>query len=362
MTDNNQQYKWRQRKQRNTRLGVWIVAVILVSVGGTFVYEGLRDSDPQRVAEEYVKAATGVESFTVEAGDRSLNADNQFVQDYTFTYTVDGKETSQRLSLTQQQEKKYGLFDQWTLQAAGANAVDMDLIVPAGVQVLIDGVSPDESSIEEDDTLSPGAIRYKLTSVEPTAKLQINGLPFESYEGTLETSNGLLDVRDRLEVSENAKVQMEEIGKSMINELYTAVMQGKTSADLGESFAQVPNKDNLFKAISSNLFRGDELQADDITFEGFEPVFGDIYYPGRDEESYIGIEMKLSYTCSYEQGEAETESETETETETEAESESETDTETENTAGSGEQKEATFYFRYQDGNCIVTSAEIPGVI
>ena len=91
MTDNNQQYKWRQRKQRNTRLGIWIVVVILVSVGGTFAYEGLRDSDPQRVAEEYVKKATGVESFTVEAGDRSLNADNQFVQDYTFTYTVDGK-------------------------------------------------------------------------------------------------------------------------------------------------------------------------------------------------------------------------------------------------------------------------------
>ena len=36
MTDNNQQYKWRQRKQRNTRLGIWIVVVILVSVGGTF--------------------------------------------------------------------------------------------------------------------------------------------------------------------------------------------------------------------------------------------------------------------------------------------------------------------------------------
>ncbi len=361
MTDNNnQQYKWRQRKQRNMRIGIWIVVVILASVGGTFVYEGLRDSDPQRVAEEYVKKATGVDTFKVETGDRSLNADNQFVQDYTFTYTVDGKETSQRLSLTQQQEKKYGLFDQWALQAAGANAVDMELIVPAGVQVLIDGVSPDESQMKEDDTLSPGAVRYQLSGVEPTAKLQINGLPFESFEGTLETGNGLLDIRDRLEVSENAKVQMEEIGKSMINELYTAVMQLKTSSDLSELFANVPNKDNLFKAISGNLFRSSELQADNITFEGFEPVFGDIYYPGRDEESYIGIEMKLSYTCSYEQAEAQTESESETETE--AESESEAETETKNTGSEGSKKEATFYFRYQDGKCIVTSAEIPGVI
>lgn len=358
MTDNNQQYKWRQRKQRNTRLGVWIVVVILVSVGGTFAYEGLRDSDPQRVAEEYVKKATGVETFTVETGDRSLNADNQFVQDYTFTYTVDGKETSQRISLTQQQEKKYGLFDQWALQAAGANAVDMELIAPAGVQVLIDSVSPDASSVKEDDTLSPGAVRYQLSGVEPTAKLQVNGLPFESFEGTLETSNGMLDIRDRLEISENAKVQMEEIGKSMINELYTAVMQEKTSSDLGELFAGVPNKDNLFKAISSNLFRGDVLQADNITFEGFEPVFGDIYYPGRDEESYIGIEMTLSYTCSYEQAETEPESETETE----PESESESETETEKTGSAGTKKEAKFYFRYQNGNCTVTSAEIPGVI
>lgn len=357
MTDNNQQYKWRQRKKRNTKIGVWIVVVILASVGGTFAFEGLRDSDPQKVAENYIKKTAGVETFTVEAGDRSLNTDNLFVQDYTFTYTADGKETSQKVSLTQQKEKKYGLFDQWALQAAGADAVDMELVAPAGSQVLIDGVRPDASSVKADDTLSPGAVCYQLSSVSPSAKLQINGLPFESFEGNLETSNGKLDIRSRLEVSENAKVQMEEIGKSMINELYTAAIQEKTSADLGELFAKVPNKDNLFKAISGNLFRGGELQADEITFEGFQAAFGEVYYPGRDEESYIGIEMTLTYTCSYEQAEAEEETEAPEEG-AETESESETETEKEKSA----QKEAKFYFRYQDGSCVVTSAEVPGVI
>ena len=103
-----------------------------------------------------------------------------------------------------------------------------------------------------------------------------------------------------------------------------------------------------------------QLQADNITFEGFEPTFGDIYYPGRDEESYIGIEMTLSYTCSYEQAEAETEEETEEETE--AQSESESETETESAGNAGTKKEAKFYFRYQNGDCVVTSAEIPGVL
>ena len=66
--------------------------------------------------------------------------------------------------------------------------------------------------------------------------------------------------------------------------------------------------------------------------------------------------MTLSYTCSYEQAEAETEEETE------AQSESESETETESAGNAGTKKEAKFYFRYQNGDCVVTSAEIPGVL
>ncbi|MDO4344771.1 MAG: hypothetical protein Q4C50_08220 [Eubacteriales bacterium] len=350
--DNNQQYKWRQRKKRNTRITIWIILVILAAAGGTFAYEGMKESNPLNVAKKYFKDAVGAEEYTVETGDRSLNKQNQFVQNYTFTYTADGKEVRQSVNMVQQNEKKYGLFEQWAMEAAGASAVDMELIVPAGTQVLIDSRVPDQASIKEDEDLSPGAVCYQLSGVEPTAKLQINGLPFESYEGTLETSGTVLDVRNQMKVSDNAKVQMEEIAKTMINDLYTNVLNEEGEEALGDQFAQVPNKSNLYRAISENLFRDGQLQVNSISFEGFQAEFGDIYYPGKDEESFVGIEMKLSYTCNYERAAQETE----------AEQEEESETETENAADTSVQKEATFYFRYQDGNCVVTSAEVPGVL
>lgn len=351
MAENNQQYKWRQRRQRNLKITIWILFVILLAAGGTFAYEGMKSGDPLNVAEKYFKNVVGVENYKVETGDRSLNKDNQFVQDYTFTYTADGKEVAQKINMVQQNEKKYGLFEQWELQAAGTGTASVDLIVPAGSQVLIDSVAPDETTRKEDDTLSPAAVCYALTNVDPKSKLQVNGLPFESYEGTLESSGTTLDIRDMLSVSDNAKVQMEELGKSMINELYTAAISNQGADKLGDKFADVPNKANLYKAITENLFENDVLQADNITFEGFRPTFGEVYYPGQDEESFIGIEMKLAYTCSYDAAETETETEA-------AEQESEAETE----AVQKNEKEATFYFRYQDGNCTVTSAEIPGVI
>lgn len=349
--DNQQQYKWRQRKKKNTRITIWIVLVVILSALATFIYEGRKTSDPLNVAQDYIKQTVGVDQMDVEAGDRSLNSDNQFVQDYTVKYTADGKEVTQKVSMVQQAKKRFGLFDQWTVQTAGADKTDMELIVPTGLQVLIDGVAPSADSIKADDTLSAGVVCYELKGVDrENSVLQVNGLPFESYTGSLEGDSTVLDIRDQLTVSENAQTQMEEIGKSMINELYNAAIAQEGAEKLGSDFDKVANKANLYKAISENLFDGDNLKISSINFEGFEPTFGEITYPGKDEESYLAIDMTLKYTCTCElaEGEAETEETTE-ETETES-------------AATGTQKEAKFSFRYQDGNCIVTSAEIPGAV
>lgn len=369
--ENQQQYMWRQRKKRKNRITIWIVVVILLSAAGTFVYEGLKSSDPLNVAKDYISQTMGVNDMEVEAGDRSLNSENQFVQDYTFTYTADGKEATQKINMIQQKEKKYGVFDQWTVQTAGANKSDLELIAPAGSQVLVDGVRPETADVKEDDTISPGAVCYQLTNVDRDhAKLQVNGLPFESYKGTLEGNASVLDIRDSLTLSENAKVQMEEIGKSMINELFTAAFEKKEASALGSQFDKVANKGNLYKAIYENLYDGEDLKVESITFEGFAPEFGEILYPGKNEESYIGIDMTLAYTCEYELAEKEEETEKtsekaaedESETETESETESETETEKKEETKTTKEREAKFSFRYQDGRCIVTSVEVPGVI
>ncbi len=349
----NQQYKWRQRKKRNLYITVWICLVILFSILVTFAYEGTRAGDPLAVAKEYIKDTTGAEVSKVETGDRSLNADNQFVQEYTLTYTVDGKEVQQKMNMVQQNKKKYGLFEQWDVASAAAGSLEAEITAPTGSQVLVDGVRPDESMVKEDEALSPGAVCYQLTGVADGAELQVNGLPFESYKGTIEAGTPVIDVRNYLVVSENAKVQMEELGKSMINQLLTAVVEQKGADKLGNDFAQVANKENLYRVMTGNLVKDDVLQVKSISLDGFKPKFGEVYYPGKDEEAYIGIEMKLKYNVSYEPAELSGE-------ETEAVEESESETETE--AVKKAKKEATFYFKYVDGKCTVTSAEVPGVI
>lgn len=351
----NQQYKWRQRKKRNLYITVWICLVILFSILVTFAYEGTRAGDPLAVAKKYIKDTTGAEVSKVETGDRSLNADNQFVQEYTLTYTADGKEVQQKMNMVQQNKKKYGLFEQWAVASAAAGSLEAEITAPAGSQVLVDGVRPDESMVKEDETLSPGAVCYQLTGVADGAELQVNGLPFESYKGTIEAGTPVIDVRNYLVVSENAKVQMEELGKSMINQLLTAVVEQKGADKLGNDFAQVANKENLYRVMTGNLVKDDVLQVKSISLDGFKPKFGEVYYSGKDEEAYIGIEMKLKYNVSYEPAEF---SEEETEAVEESESESETETE----AAKKAKKEATFYFKYIDGKCTVTSAEVPGVI
>lgn len=368
MADNNQQYMWRQRRKRNARITVWLILVICAAAIATFVYEGMKDSNPQKVAERYVKEKAGVDEFSVKAGNRSLSSANQFVQDYTFTYTADGSEVEKRVSLVQQNEKKYGLFDQWTVQPETVNYVDVQLIAPVGVQVLVDGVAPTDADVQTVDGLSPGAVCYQLSVDDMGGKLQVNGLPFESYEGTVLTGEETVDVRSALEVSENAKVQMEEMGKDMLNELFTAVVSGKQASDLGSLFDQIPDKEDLFQRLSENLTEDGTPRVSSISFEKITPEFGGIYYPGNDEEPYVGMEMKLSYTCSFksaddadeadETDEAASGDESASGGETEDGTEEESGTEPETSV----EKEAVFFFRYQDGACTVSSVKVPGIL
>lgn len=117
--------------------------------------------------KRYVEDVIGVKDYQVQTGARSLNNDNQFVQEYQFTYTADGKEVTKTINMLQQSEKRYGLFEQWGIDGAAAEkTADLEIIAPAGSQVLVNGVAPDSSQIKEDENLSPGAVCYALTGVK----------------------------------------------------------------------------------------------------------------------------------------------------------------------------------------------------
>ena len=112
------------------------------------------------------------------------------------------------------------------------------------------------------------------------------------------------------------------------------------------------------------MFQNGSLKVKSVTFSEFKPVFGEVYYPGKGEDGYIGMEMTLSYNCTYEPADdAEAESETESEAVTETETETETGSEqAAKDAAHSAVKEAKFYFKYVDGNCTVTTIEVPNAI
>ncbi len=362
MTENTQ-YKWRQRKKRKSLFTIWIVVVIVLSALGAFFYEGLKVSNPMNVAKQYLEDGIGVSEYELTAGPRSLNDQNVFQQEYTVKYTADGKEEVKKLNLVQQDDKKYGIFEQWDFEkAAESDRMEVKLIAPVSSQVLVNGVAPTDSEIKIDEAISPGAICYDLTGVEVGAKLQVNGLPFDSYETTITEKDTELDVREQLVVGENAKTQMSEMAKTMINELFTAVVQGQKADSLSKLFDQTPNKANLFKAMKKNLFNGDDLKVSSITFKDFKPEFGEVYYPAPEEDAFIGMNMTLNFTCEYTLAENNQEESEETDTAEEtAESETETEAKKAPTKVSVSKK-ADFYFKYVDGKCVVTSMEVPTII
>ncbi len=365
MADNHQQYMWRQRKKRNLRVGIWLVFVVVASAAGTFAFEGIRDSDPKRAAERYFMRTVGVEGYAVSEGDGTLGEGGQLVKDFTFQYTADGKQVAKTVGMVQSDKKKYGLFASWVPQSAADRAVAFDVVAPAGSQVLADGHAPDMGAAVADESLSAGAARYHFAGVDPQATLQVNGLPFEAYEAAVPADQETVDVRDSLVLSENARVQMEELGKAMLHELYTAAIEGSGAEKLGGDFANVPNKDNLYRSVSNKLRKGGELLVDSVTFSGFGAQFGDVQYPEKDAESYVSVDMTLSYTFAYEaaQGDAQ-------EPQTEETQADEQQTES-GQAGDGEaeaaksqsrqgEKEAKFTFHYQDGACTAATMEVSG--
>lgn len=374
MADNSQ-YMWRQRRKRKSLLTVWIVAVIIMAALGTFAYEGLKESNPLNVAKKYLEQEIGVSEYELSAGTRSLNNDNLFQQEVNVKYTADGKEEERKLILLQQEKKKFGIFEQWDFETQDkGNTMEVELIAPVISQVLVNGVAPTDSEIKVDTAVAAGTVCYDLTEVEIGATLQVNGLPFDSYEAVITEDDAKLDLTEKLVVGENAKTQMTEMAKSMLNELFDVLIQGEKEDALGDLFAQTPNKSNLYKVLKKNLYDGEELKIASMTFKEFKPVFGELKYPEKEGDNDLGMEMTLGFTCDYNQIEKQvvikekttavkdTESESETETETEAaETEAETEIKT-STKRMSVKKEAKFYFKYMDGECVVTSMEVPNVL
>lgn len=348
--DKQQQYKWRKHRKNKRILTAWFVCVGVLSAAGAFVYQGTYDSNPQKSAERYIKNVKNIEDYTLQSGDRSLSEEGKMVQTFTFTYTPkDSKDpVTGTVDLVRQDKKRYGMFERWVSNDHVDEAKNVKITVPVDSKVMLDQKALDSSLVKEDEKLTAGAKSYVVPYLEKKEyTLTVTGLPFENYESKWkpDQDESSIDVRGECKLSENAKTQMQELGKQVLKEFFSAAVQKQTVQSLGAAFDKVKDKETLLKTVTGNLFSDPGLVIEQLEFSGFNSSYGEPYFPDANDESYIGIEVKTKYNCKY-SGTRIAEGE-------------DGDTETEESQSYA--KEAKFYFIYQGGKCYLKSMELPNL-
>lgn len=348
--DKQQQYKWRKHRKNKRILTAWLVCAGVLSAAAAFVYQGTYDSNPQKSAERYIKNEKNIETYTVQSGERNLSEEGKIVQTFTFTYTPkDSKDPiTETVDLIRKDKKRYGMFERWVCNDHVDEAKNVKITVPVDSKVMLDQKTLDSSLVIEDEKMTAGAKSYVLPYLEKKEyQLKVTGLPFEIYETKWkpDQDSSTIDVRGECKLSENAKTQMQELGKQALKEFFSAAVQKQTVQALGSTFDKVQDKETLLKTVTGNLFSDPGLVIKHLEFSGFNSTYGVPYYPEAKDESYIGIEVKTKYNCKY-TGNRITEGE-------------DGDTETEESQSYA--KEVKFYFIYQGGKCYLKSMEIPNL-
>lgn len=346
--DKQQQYKWRKHRKNKRILTAWFICVGVLAAAGAFVYQGTYDSNPQKSAERYIKNEKNIEAYTLQSGDRNLSEDGKMVQTFTFTYTPkDGKDpVTGTVDLVRQDKKRYGMFERWVCNDHVDEAKNVKITVPVDSKVMLDQKALDSSLVIEDEKLTAGAKSYVVPYLEKKEyALTVTGLPFENYEVKWkpDQDESSIDVIEQCKLSENAKTQMQELGKQALKEFYSAAVQKQTVQSLGGTFDKVQDKEALLKKATDNLASDPNLTIDQLEFSGFSSTYGEPHFPDAKDESYIGIEVKTKYKCKY-TGTRMTEGE-------------DGDTGTEESQSYS--KEVKFYFIYQSGKCYLKSMELP---
>lgn len=349
--EREQQYKWRKHRKNKRILTIWLVCVALVSMAGAFLYQGMYDSNPTKVAERYMKEQQKVWDYKVSEGTRILKNDGGIVQSFTFTYAPAGskEEITEIYDLTRQDKKRYGVFERWTLTKKIEEVSNFKVVVPAGTKVSLDGKTLDENLIVKDEKLSGGAVSYIVPTLEKREyQLRVTGLPFDSYDTKVNTEQGSIDVRTSLKISENAKTQMEELGKKVLKDFYNAAYKKLTVKTLDETLKKVEKKEILLEGLTENLNSDPDLQLESLVFSKFQSTYGELTYPEAGKETPASIEVKMKYQCEYKG--------TRTLYDDYGNSTGETREEVKSL-----NQEAKFFVYYEKGKCQVQSVEIPNV-
>ncbi len=358
---------WRTYQRSNPNYIMDQYLQLLIENNGEKAYELLDQSEESPMNEaEYEEALAGKQyslnaAYTFDEMEKRVDNDGSEYVDFhvEFKDAEDKVQLTEEFTAKKQAKAAFGVFDQWKILSDHCMVKNLELTVPTGSQVYLDGQPADAAWIARDNV--PYSLDcYRIPSLLPGKKnLVIRHPALESVNTTLDTNAGNQDYSAQMSLKRSAQSECMELGISALKQLYAAAVKEKAEGiDLLAGC-----KEQAEQFVKE---QGSEFHKEDHTFQSaavskFVTTYGaPVYTEG--EDGAITVQLTLGYhylvsedvtTAAEEPQEAEEAEEEQEETQEETE-----ERQTERKQNSGDNT-ATFVLAYRQGAWGIDSADIP---
>ncbi|MCD8396043.1 MAG: hypothetical protein LUD12_02460 [Lachnospiraceae bacterium] len=213
---------------------------LLVASDTEKAYEQLDQSEnTQMTLEEYETAVLSkkyvlCDSYQVEeiSSRQGTNGDSYVDYHVEFLDTSGTVLVEEDFTVKKQAEEILGLMPQWKVLASHCMVTNLQVTVPAGSTVYLDGEEVGTSWLVEED-VSASKDCYEIPSLlAGTVNVVIRNPILESFEATLETADGDVDYCEQMTLRESAMSACEELAVVALKQIYkAAVLEGVSAED-----------------------------------------------------------------------------------------------------------------------------------
>lgn len=229
-----------------------------------------------------------------ELEKRRDSSGNEYVDYHAEFLNADGEvQTEEDFTVKKQSDAVFGIFDSWKTLSSHCLIKNLQITVPAGSQVYLDGEEADASWIIQADGKS-SLDCYQIPSILPgKISLIVRHPALESVNTTLDTTGGDADYSAQMGLKSSAQDELKELGVSALKQLYAAAATQKTEG-LEELFGGCQETAEQFADDQGNVFHSESSVFKNAAISDFAAQFGDVVFT-EEENGSITVEMTFSY-------------------------------------------------------------------
>lgn len=313
-----------------------IASIIIIALVSTLFIVGNSLSSPEKVAKKYMQGQVDKEWGNVydslaineseflskdlyidsKSGDSdkqditSFNLDNKndySKKDSQVNLSVNYKLKNQSnfnkmlLTLDKQEDKFLFFFDKWKVSSVNEIQKDYSIDIPSGTTGYFDGVELTDKYKGEhnyNSGFSNGYDTYTIPEVfNGTHKVKLTSAIFNDYEQDVEDKYNARVSSSDLELKEEAKTEVENISKDIINKFYEAALSGKKYDEIKDYFS--PDEDvqddmkRMYEDFTDNVMNGTDKKEgiNKVTITNIKTEATE----GKSSGSLVNVKVKFDY-------------------------------------------------------------------